>query len=237
MQTVRGGRLIRFAEDYTIIRRLPPGRPRLRGWSHLIAAFVAVAFTAILAERTAGDWPRLGSMLLYGAITILLFAGSAAYHMGHWTGRMRYFVRLLDHSNIFLKIAATVTAIAFNVLEGWERIAVLGLVWSFAGAGIAMITWTVRRPRWLRVGMYAGTGLAGGIALPSVLAALPLAAVGSIIAGGSLYLVGAVIYARKWPDPFPGWFEHHEVFHLFVIAGASAYAAAIWFWVVPFTRA
>ena len=237
MQTVRDGRLIRTLADRTIIRRLPPGRPRLRGWSHLAAALVAVAFTAVLAERSLGDWPRLGSMLLYGGITVLLFAGSAAYHMGHWTGRVRHFVRLLDHSNIFLKIAATVTAIGFNVLDGLERVVVLGLVWSFAVSGVATINWAVRRSRWLRVAMYAGTGLAGGAALPTILAALPLPAVGAFLAGGALYGVGAVIYARKWPNPFPGWFEHHEVFHLFVIAGAAAYAAAIWLWVLPFTRA
>jgi len=237
MKRVHRGELIQELADRTIVRRLPPGPPRLRGWSHLFAAFCAVAFTVALAVRTAGDWPRLGSMLLYGSITVLLFAGSAAYHMGHWTGRVRYGVRLLDHSNIFLKIAATATAICYNVLDGWERVAILGLVWTFAATGIATLVWTVRRSRWLRVALYVATGLSGAAALPSVVQALPLVAVWAFLAGGALYGLGAVIYARRWPNPFPGWFGHHEIFHVFVIAGASSFGLAIWLWVVPFTRA
>jgi hemolysin III len=217
-------------------RRLPPGKPKLRGWSHLIAAFLAIPFAALLVARTAGDIPRAGSMALYGGVTILLFFGSAAYHMGHWRGRLRYAVRCLDHGNIFLKIAGTVTAIGFNVLDGWERIALLGLVWGFAGAGIAMIFRTVKTSRWVRVGLYVGTGLTGLIALPRLLAALPIEATWTILLGGALYGLGALIYAARGPNLFPRVFEHHELFHVFVIGGVVAFGAVVWIWVVPFSR-
>jgi hemolysin III len=236
MQVDRRAGLVTVGLDPLTVRRLPPGKPLLRGWSHLVMAFVGVAFTVALALRCLDDLPRLGSMLLYGAVTVLLFAGSAAYHMGRWSGRVRYWVRLLDHGNIFLKIAGTTTAIGFNVLDGWERLTVLGLVWGCAGTGVAALGWTARRSRWWKVGLYVATGLAGLAALPALLAALPLPAIWLMIGGGALYALGAVIYARKWPNPIPRIFEHHEVFHAFVIAGAVAFAAVIWIWVVPFSR-
>jgi len=34
-----------------------------------------------------------------------------------------------------------------------------------------------------------------------------------------------VVYARNWPDPWPGRFGHHEIWHLFVLAGAGAHFA------------
>ncbi|HYB00631.1 MAG TPA: hemolysin III family protein, partial [Ktedonobacteraceae bacterium] len=54
--------------------------------------------------------------------------------------------------------------------------------------------------------------------------------------GCVLYTIGAVIYARKRPDPFPRVFGYHEIFHIFVIAGSVAFTACIWIWAVPFPR-
>jgi hemolysin III len=54
--------------------------------------------------------------------------------------------------------------------------------------------------------------------------------------GGLLYTLGAIVYARKRPDPLPRIFGFHEVFHLFVIAGSVAFASCIWIWAVTFPR-
>ena len=54
-----------------------------------------------------------------------------------------------------------------------------------------------------------------------------------VLGGGLLYTVGAVVYALKWPDPWPRVFGFHEVFHLFTLAGAGCHLAAIAFYVVP----
>ncbi len=79
-------------------------------------------------------------------------------------------------------------------------------------------------------------GLANLVALPALLASLPPAPVLLLFLGGLLYIVGAVFYARRRPDPIPGVFGHHEIFHLFVIAASAVFASAIWFWVEPFPR-
>jgi hemolysin III len=57
-----------------------------------------------------------------------------------------------------------------------------------------------------------------------------------LLLGGVLYTIGAIIYARKRPDPFPRVFGFHEVFHLFVIVGSTTFASCIWIWAVTFPR-
>ncbi|HLX40698.1 MAG TPA: hemolysin III family protein, partial [Ktedonobacteraceae bacterium] len=71
---------------------------------------------------------------------------------------------------------------------------------------------------------------------PAFLAVLPWTAVATLVLGGVLYSFGAVIYARRWPNPFPRILGFHEIFHLFVIAGNVAFAACIWIWALPFPR-
>jgi hemolysin III len=209
-------------------------RPLLRGWSHALAAFGAAAFTVALVVRCLSDAPRLSTMLLYGLSSVGLFACSAVYHVITWTPERRKILRALDHGNIYVMIAATSTAIGANVLIGWERILVLTAVWGIAVVGVLVAVFHVRLPPMPRVGLYLLTGLSGVLALPGLVAALPIAALALIMLGGVLYAVGGVIYALERPDPFPRVFGYHEIFHLLVIAGSIAFGGVIWFWVVPF---
>jgi hemolysin III len=49
-----------------------------------------------------------------------------------------------------------------------------------------------------------------------------------LLAGGLLYSFGAVCYTLKRPDPFPGFFGFHEVWHLFVMAGSLAHFVMVY---------
>jgi hemolysin III len=192
-----------------------------------------MVFTVVLVLRCLGDVPRLSVMLLYGLSSVVLFACSALYHIVTWSPARRSLLRAFDHGNIYLMIAATSTAIGATVLAGWERVALLVLVWSLAVIGIALSVIHVRLSPTPRVCLCLATGLAGVVGLPGLLASLPFPAVTGIIAGGVLYATGGAIYALKWPDPFPRVFGYHEVFHLLVIAGSVAFGAVIWIWIVP----
>lgn len=59
-----------------------------------------------------------------------------------------------------------------------------------------------------------------GFEIWPVITARQAALIGS---GGVIYTIGAVVYATKWPDPLPGRFGFHEVWHLFVLGGAAAH--------------
>jgi len=46
--------------------------------------------------------------------------------------------------------------------------------------------------------------------------------------GGLSYTLGAIVYIKRWPNPWPATFGYHEVFHLFVIGAGIVHYAAFW---------
>jgi hemolysin III len=211
-------------------------KPLLRGWFHAGAAVGAVVLTLILCWLSRGDTPRLISMLIFGLSMVELYTVSATYHIGRWPERTRRVLRSLDHANIFVLIAGTYTPLCFNILDGWLRITILSIIWVLAVLGIAFSVLTLRLPRWVNASLYIGMGWMAMLAIPGFLAVLPWTAVATLVLGGLLYTIGAVVYARRWPNPFPRVLGFHEIFHLFVIAGSIAFAACIWIWALPFPR-
>jgi hemolysin III len=183
--------------------------------------------------RGSDNIATLLSVAVYGASTMLLYAASATYHLGTWHGRRRVALRSLDHASIYVLIAGTFTPFCVNLLSGSERVMVLAIIWSMAITGVISTTVTPSLPRGVSVGLYLGMGWMGLIPAPTLVDRLPASALALLVAGGLLYSVGAVIYARRWPDPFPSTFGFHELFHLLVIAGNAAFLAAIWIWVAP----
>jgi hemolysin III len=176
------------------------------------------------------------SMLIFGLSMIELYTVSAIYHIGNWPAPQRRVLRTIDHANIFILIAGTYTPLCFILLSGWFRIAMLLVIWLLAVLGVCLSFFTLKLPRWVLASLYVGTGWVAILALPTFLTKVPWTALATLALGGILYTIGAVIYARKKPDPFPKVLGFHEVFHLFVVAGGVAFAACIWIWVLPFPR-
>lgn len=211
-------------------------KPLLRGWFHAMAAVAAVIFTTLICWHAQMDMPRMISLLIFGLSMIELFSVSALYHIGSWREPLRGKLRALDHANIFILIAGTYTPLCFNVLSGWVRPTILTIIWLLAALGICLATLTLRTPRWITAGLYVGMGWVALLALPAFMTMLPWPAIASLLLGGILYTIGAIIYARRRPNPFPRVFGFHEIFHLFVIAGSVTFATMIWIWVLPFPR-
>ncbi|MFL5733707.1 MAG: hemolysin III family protein [Chloroflexia bacterium] len=221
----------------------PTEKPLLRGWFHAAAAVAAVAVTLLLAWLSSGDWPKMVSMLVFGLSMVELFTVSAVYHMGKWRPQVHRVLRALDHSNIFVIIAGTYTALCLNLLTGAWRVTILTLIWALALAGIALSVLTIgvthlhiQVPRWAATGLYIAMGWVAVFALPELLQVLPWTAMALLLLGGALHTVGAVIYARKRPNPFPRVLGFHEIFHAFVVAGSVVFTIVVWVWVLPAVR-
>jgi hemolysin III len=211
-------------------------KPLLRGYSHAITAPLALLATVVLALMAAGDTARQVTVLIYGATMVLLFSGSALYHVGNWSQQTREVLQRLDHSNIFLLIAGTYTPIAFAVLAGWQRALVLGAVWGLSLLGVGIAVGGVRLPRALFVGLYLLVGWVALLAIPAIFARVGLGGALLLLAGGALYSVGAACYALKWPRLWQRVFSYHEVFHLFVIAASAVFLVFITIYVIALPR-
>ena len=212
-------------------------KPLLRGWSHAIAALVAVAGLVALIVITRHDPAKLVSMIVYGAGLVLLFGVSATYHTINWPPRVKDWLRRADHATIFIFIAATYTPLAFNVLDGWWRISVLALIWTSAAAGVAGAAPFLRIPRQVLTSLYLAMGWVAVIALVPLTAALGWAAAALMALGGLQYSIGAAAYAFKWPRLWPRVFGYHEFFHLAVITASVTFYVIVVSYAVPFHRA
>jgi hemolysin III len=201
-------------------------KPRLRGVSHQYAFFVALAAGAALVVLARGVEARV-AVGVYALSLAAMFGASALYHRIDWQPRPRAWLRRLDHSMIYVLVAGTYTPFALLVLAptmGWT---IIGVVWGGAVAGVAVSLLWIDAPRWLTAMLYVVLGWVGFIVLPQLWdRAGPLTVV-LLAAGGLLYTVGAVVYARQRPDPAPRVFGYHEVFHALVIAAALAHFTAV----------
>lgn len=196
----------------------PAWKPKLRGVSHGVALIAAGVGAAVL-------WPSpLPGARLYALAMVAMFGASALLHLPHWTNRTIGFFQRLDHTMIFLAIAATYTPYA--LLEG-HAVAGLWVMWTFAGAGAVLSIAWLGMPRWLRAVVYVVMGLSTTPLLYRLPAIIGWPGVLAHCAAAVLFISGAVVWARRWPDPSPQVFGFHEVFHLLVIAGALTQYAVL----------
>ena len=202
--------------------------PVLRGVSHFWTVWFAAA-GAVCLVLFAPDGESRVAAAIYGAGLIALFGGSALYHRWRWDPRWRPLLRRIDHSTIFVFIAASYTPVGLLVLD-WTWL-LIG-VWLGALTGVAFSLAWIDAPRWLQATLYLALGWVAVLAGPDLADALPATPLVLIVAGGLLYSAGAVIYAARRPDPWPETFGFHELFHAFVIAAAACHFVAMAGWVV-----
>jgi hemolysin III len=208
-------------------------KPRLRGVSHEWAFFVSLVAGAILV--VAAPTPRATlAVAIYAASLSALLGVSALYHRVNWRRpSARRWMRRLDHSMIFLLIAGTTTPFALLVLDGPWANALLIAVWAGAAAGIVVELIWVDAPKWATTIVYLAVGWIGVLGFPGIVVSAGIGAGALIAVGGVLYTTGAIVYARQRPDPNPAVFGYHEIFHLLVIAAATAHFAAVAIYALP----
>ncbi len=211
-------------------------KPLLRGWSHAVAAVVAVAGLVSLVVITRHDPAKLVSMAVYGTGLVLLFAVSATYHIFNWPPRVKDWLRRADHATIFVFIAATYTPLVFNVLDSWWRLGVLITIWTCALAGVVGAAPFLRIPRAALAGLYLAMGWIAVVALVPLSAALGWAAALLMALGGLQYSLGAAAYAFRRPRLWPRVFGYHEVFHLAFITASITFYVIVVYYAVPYHR-
>ena len=207
---------------------MPPEEviPRLRGVLHAWTFWIAIA-AGIPLIAFAPNGEARAAALIYALGLCALFGASGLYH--RWRGHPRWksVLRRVDHSTIFVFIAASYTPVGVLVLEPPLQLIVLVSVWAGAAAGVAFSLCWIDAPRWLVATSYIAVGWVAVVATPQLADRLGAAPVILLGVGGLLYSLGALAYAMKRPNPWPRTFGFHEVFHTLVIAAAVVHYVAI----------
>jgi hemolysin III len=190
-------------------------KPTWRGWIHAGTFPLAIVLGLVLVALGDGPMARWSSAV-FVMTSLLLFGISATYHRFTWSDRTRVLLKRLDHANIFLLIAGTYTPLSLLALPLDKGLILLVLVWSGALLGIGFRVFWIHAPRWVYVPLYLLLGWAAVLYIGDLVAA-NVAMMVLIVAGGLAYTAGAIIYGMKKPNPLPGVFGFHEIFHALTV--------------------
>lgn len=187
-------------------------KPTWRGWIHagtFPVAVIAGIVLIIVADGAPAKWASAVFMLT----SLLLFGNSALYHRFDWQPKVKVLLKRIDHANILLLIAGTYTPLAVLALPPEKGVLLLCLVWAGTLVGILFRVFWINAPRWLYVALYLLLGWAAVMYIVDLMNA-NFAMMVLVIVGGLLYTGGAIVYALKKPNPWPGHFGFHEIFHV-----------------------
>lgn len=200
-------------------------KPALRGVSHLFGFVAALGGLFFLAIAPSEGWQYVAG-LIYGTSLCLTLGLSALYHRPNWSAAARERLRRFDHAAIFALIAGTFTPVAVLHAHGqWDLW--LTSMWCAAIAGATFVFAFTHAHRGLRAAVYVAIGLLAAPVTWNLNALIGPARVAVLLAGAGLYIAGAAVYARRWPNPRPQVFGYHEFFHALVLAAAAAHYAVV----------
>jgi len=201
-------------------------KPLLRGVLHQVAFVLALAVAPFVIYAADGTRARVSGGV-FAASVAACFGASALYHRVTWTPRVRPWMRRIDHAGVYLLIAGTYTPVSLIALGGAWRPAILATVWTGAAAAIVLKFVWVDAPKWLAAAIGIALGWVAVVALPQLASHVAPAAVVLLVIGGLAYTAGAIVYARRRPDPVPAVFGYHELFHALTIVAVSCQYTAI----------
>lgn len=197
------------------------------GFSHLIGVILSIIGSYFLLIN-AHNMAQIICFLIYGITAFILYSASTLYHLFGKPASEISILRKLDHASIYILIAGSFTPFCFLVVKGILGSVILILVWVLAIIGTATVfinSFWKYFPRWASTGLYV---LMGWIA---ILLIYPMRIYPDMLlwvfVGGLFYTIGAIIYAIKKPNLFPG-FGFHELFHIFVLLGTISQFIAIY---------
>ena len=180
--------------------------------THGIGAIVAIAGLVVMTVLT--DVLEEPGYLVYGITLVLLYLTSTLYHsISHW--RAKNIFRKLDHMAIFLLIAGTYTPYCLDVLDGWMRWTVFGIIWGCAGAGIVMKGFYTGKLEWLSVSFYVLMGWMAVFVMKPIYNSISFPGFLCLLIGGLAYTFGTYFYINKRIR------FSHSIWHLWVLAGST----------------
>ncbi len=189
-------------------------------FSHLFGAVASVIGLIVLLYATWGRWDIFFVTLVYGLGAICLFLASGIYHAQKREENAQNIWRKLDHVAIFIMIAGTYTPMCYVYLEGAWFWSIIGVQWGCVLAGLFFKVFYLRAPRIISPILYLLMGWMAVIPMNILWHSMSALSFCLLVGGGVAYSVGAIIYALKKPNPLPGVFGFHEIFHLFILLGA-----------------
>ena len=188
-------------------------------YSHLGGAAVALIGAVILIWQAFPDLPLVIVSVIYGLAAIFMLLTSGLYHGFKKAENQTGLLRKLDHISIFCMIAGTFTPLCYVYLVGSMRWGIIIAQWALVIAGFFISIFYIKAPRVLTTIIYLLMGWMAVIPIKQLVSKMTTESLVLLVLGGLAYSIGAVFYMFKKPNPAPGFFGFHEIFHVFILAG------------------
>ena len=203
------GRAMKSIHEYSL------GEEVANSITHGIGVLLAIAAIplCVVQALNSNEPLHLLAALLYSIFMLLEYVMSTLYHALSADRAKRVF-KVLDHSFIYLFIAATYTPYCLITLVDSVGVGLCVFVWAVALAGVAVEAFWVFRPRWVSAVLYLCLGWAVVVFIPQLYTLLDAAAFWLLLAGGLCYSIGCIFYVLK-KIPYM-----HSIFHLWILAGS-----------------
>jgi hemolysin III len=198
---------------------------------HQVAFIVSIPLGLILVSL-AGSAEARAAAVIYSAGVSALYGTSAAYHRGRWSASARRWMRRLDHSMIFVLIAATYTPFALLVLDGTASVALMIGVWTAAGLGLVLGLMGLAEKPGVGITLYITLGWVALVTFPALSRELSVLELVLMVTGGVVYTTGAIGLGTRWPDPSPKVFGYHEIWHVMTLVAGICLAVVVWIEVI-----
>lgn len=204
-----------FAQDPQMVREYSLGEEVANSITHGIGALLAIAAIPICVVTAVGSGGGMSLLaaLVYSIVMLLEYLMSTLYHALAVPRAKRVF-KVLDHSFIYLFIAASYTPFCLITLADVGGLWLGLFVWIVAVVGVAAEAFWVFRPRWVSAVLYLALGWAVVAFMPQLFALLPVPGFWLLLAGGLCYTVGCIFYVLKKVRYM------HSIFHLWILAGS-----------------
>jgi len=181
----------------------------------ITALVLLVVFSAIKGKPL-----HIITFAIYGTTLILLYLASSIMHTFAIFRSPPKILKIFDFSAIYLLIAGTYTPMCLVVIGGWLGWTLFGIIWGIALLGIIFFAIPQKNSDKKSALIYVIMGWISVLGVPKIYEVLGFKGLLWLGLGGILYTIGAVIFSSKRPNPLLPYFGHHEIWHLFVLAGS-----------------
>lgn len=197
-------------------RKFSTGEEIVNVFTHALGALMSIYGTVILTGASKNTAQSL-STTIFGGTLFLMFLSSVCYHAVTNATVKKSFEKL-DHTAIYILIAGTYTPVLILTVKFPLSIALIGLIWVIAIAGIGFTCRTLKS-EFLSTVIYLILGWLSLFFVYNLWTTSHLS-LWLLFGGGVFYSLGCIFYLMKLR-------YMHSIWHLFVIAGAVMHYFAI----------
>jgi len=211
----------------SVMRMLSRPRPRWRGLTHRWAFLLSIPVGIIGVVGADTTNAQIG-LAFFAIGASFMFGVSALVHLRPWPVARYHRLIQLDHTAIYVCIAAQSLPVALLVLKGPLRITLLVVLGVGAAAGVVLEWLPFHPPKGLMNALFLTLGWFPVVLMPWIYQGTNATNFALLLTGGAFYTAGAIVVGAMRPDPWPKTFGYHEIWHLCVIIAVVLHTVMAW---------